>query len=63
MKGMFYFGGFPHIADGRCDNCPFWVLENSRTEARCIETDDDVIKYVLNGRINKNCPYITKDES
>ena len=61
MKEMFFKSGFPNGYDGRCSDCPFWIMENGGGGCRCTETNQDVRSYVLNGRINKKCPFIQKE--
>ena len=58
MKEMFFNSGFPNSFDGRCGGCPFWIWNYNEDECRCVETNQDVRNYVLNGHINKKCPFI-----
>ena len=58
MKDMFYTG-MPNGGDGRCANCPYLTKETIAGDI-CSETGADVEAYESNGRVNKNCPFITK---
>lgn len=57
-KDMFYKSGEPNIYDGRCANCPF----SNTLDGICTETEYDVTILIRNGKININCPYISKEE-
>ena len=56
MKNMFYFEGLPNSYDGRCADCPFSM------DSECPELGADVSNFINNGRINKCCPFIQKEE-
>ena len=60
MKNMFYYSGLPNGGDGRCFECPFWILERENGHGRCAENNQAITEYVKNGRINKSCPFLTK---
>lgn len=51
MKDMFYYSSNNNF-DGRCGDCPFCDVLNGT----CNETESDVVMYIKNGHINKNCP-------
>lgn len=63
MEDMFFRNGLPNNFDGRCGSCPFWTANYSENTYQCNETDMDVRQYVLNGHINKNCPFIQNEGS
>lgn len=57
-KDKFYHSGMTNSFDGNCDDCPFWkVIENRMI---CQETERDVSYYAIHGKINRNCPFVTR---
>ena len=56
MKNMFYFDGLPNSYDGRCADCPFSM------DSECPELGTSVQAYINNGHINRNCPFVSKEE-
>lgn len=61
MKNMFFRSGLINPEDGRCGNCPFGKFSNGRLI--CSETGMDVSRSNKNGRINKDCPFIEKEDN
>ena len=56
-KNMFYFAGLPNNYDGRCADCPFSM------DSECSELGADISRFIDNGHINRNCPFIQKEET
>ena len=57
-KDKFYHSGMINSFDGNCDTCPFWMVKDNRMI--CKETMKDVSYFTIHGKINHNCPFVTK---